>query len=151
MHDMGVVMKDSYNLIDFIKIYYLDSNIPMYLFEGGNCIFCMPEQTNLTYPPEKYTAELLDQEKRISYCTTKYGIFFCSLKIDHLKNGALIFGPVTNIPYTESDLQQLYRDYTVPNNDRTDFNSFLRQIPCLSMNSLLKNVCSLIIVSMKNY
>lgn len=55
--DMGVVMKDSYNLIDFIKIYYLDSNIPMYLFEGGNCIFCMPEQTNLTYPPEKYTAE----------------------------------------------------------------------------------------------
>ena len=106
MHDMGVVMKDSYNLIDFIKIYYLDSNIPMYLFEGGNCIFCMPEQTNLTYPPEKYTAELLDQEKRISYCTTKYGIFFCSLKIDHLKNGALIFGPATNIPYTESDLQQ---------------------------------------------
>ena len=49
---MGVVMKDSYNLIDFIKMYYLDSNIPMYLFEGGNCIFCMPEQTNLTYPPE---------------------------------------------------------------------------------------------------
>ena len=110
----------------------------MYLFEGGNCIFCMPEQTNLTYPPEKYTEELLDQGKRISYCTTKYGIFFCSLKVDHLKNGALIFGPVTNIPYTESDLQQLYRDYTVPNNDRTDFNSFLRQIPCLSMNSLLK-------------
>ena len=29
----GVVMKDSYNLIDFIKMYYLDSNIPMYLFE----------------------------------------------------------------------------------------------------------------------
>ena len=48
-------MKDSYNLIDFIKMYYLDSNIPMYLFEGGNCIFCMPKQTDLTYPPEKYT------------------------------------------------------------------------------------------------
>lgn len=134
----GVVMKDSYNLIDFIKMYYLDSNIPMYLFEGGNCIFCMPKQTDLTYPPEKYTEELLDSGKRISYCTTKYGIFFCSLKIDHLKNGALIFGPVTNIPYTESDLQQLYRDYTVPNSERRDFNSFLRQIPCLSMNSLLK-------------
>ena len=72
----GVVMKDSYNLIDFIKMYYLDSNIPMYLFEGGNCIFCMPKQTDLTYPPEKYTEELLDSGKRISYCTTKYGIFF---------------------------------------------------------------------------
>ena len=88
--------------------------------------------------PGQYTEELLDSGKRISYCTTKYGIFFCSLKIDHLKNGALIFGPVTNIPYTESDLQQLYRDYTVPNSERRDFNSFLRQIPCLSMNSLLK-------------
>lgn len=131
-------MKDTYNLIDFIKMYYLDSNIPMHLFEGNKCIFCMPEQTNLTYPPEKYTEELLDSGKRISYCTTKYGIFFCSLKIDHLENGTLIFGPVTNIPYTESDLQQLYRDYTVPNSERMDFNSFLRQIPCLSMHSLLK-------------
>lgn len=29
-------MKDSYNLIDFIKMYYLDSNIPMYLFSDNN-------------------------------------------------------------------------------------------------------------------
>ena len=131
-------MRDSYNLIDFIKMYYLDSNIPMYLFMGEKCTFCMPEQMNLTYPPEEYTEVLLNSENRISYCTTTYGIFFCSLKIDHLENGTLIFGPVTNIPYTESDLQQLYRDYTVPNNDRMDFNNFLRQIPCLSLNSLLK-------------
>ena len=131
-------MRDSYNLIDFIKMYYLDSNIPMYLFVGEKCTFCMPKQTDLTYPPEKYTEMLLASKNRISYCTTTYGIFFCSLKIDHLENGTLIFGPVTNIPYTESDLQQLYRDYTVPNNDRMDFNSFLRQIPCLSLNSLLK-------------
>ena len=132
------VMRDSYNLMDFIKMYYLDSNIPMYLFEGETCIFCMPEQTDLTYPPQKYIEELQNSEKRISYCTTKYGIFFCSLKVNDLKNRNLVFGPVTNVPYTESDLQQLYRDYTVPNNDRTTFNSFLRQIPCLSMNSLLK-------------
>ena len=131
-------MRDSYNLIDFIKMYYLDSNIPMYLFMGEKCTFCTPEQTNLTYPPKEYTEVLLNSENRISYCTTTYGIFFCSLKIDHLENGTLIFGPVTNIPYTESDLQQLYRDYTVPNNDRMDFNNFLRQIPCLSLNSLLK-------------
>ena len=131
-------MRDSYNLMDFIKMYYLDSNIPMYLFEGETCIFCMPEQTDLTYPPQKYIEELQNSEKRISYCTTKYGIFFCSLKVNDPKNRNLVFGPVTNVPYTESDLQQLYRDYTVPNNDRTTFNSFLRQIPCLSMNSLLK-------------
>lgn len=131
-------MRDSYNLMDFIKMYYLDSNIPMYLFEGESCIFCMPEQTDLTYPPKKYIETLLDSEKRISYCTTKYGIIFCSLKVAYPENGKLIFGPVTNIPYTESDLLQLYRDYTVPNHDRSDFNSFLHQIPCVSLNSLLK-------------
>ena len=64
-------MKDSYNLMDFIKMYYLDSS------------------------------------KRISYCTTEYGIFFSSLKVDHPENGTIVFGPLTNIPYTESDLQQL--------------------------------------------
>lgn len=131
-------MKDSYNLMDFIKMYYLDSNIPMYLFENDACVFCIPEQTELTYPPKKYIDHLLDSSKRISYCTTEYGIFFCSLKVDYPKNGTIVFGPLTNIPYTESDLQQLYRDYTVPNNDRTGFHRFLRQIPCLSMNSLLK-------------
>ena len=131
-------MRDSYNLIDFIKMYYLDSNIPMYLFVGEKCTFCMPEQGELTHPPMKYIENLLYSKKRISYCTTKYGIIFCSLKVDYYENGNLIFGPVTNIPYTESDLQQLYRDYTVPNDDRKDFNNFLHKIPCLSLNSLLK-------------
>ena len=131
-------MRDSYNLTDFIKMYYLDSNIPIYLFTGEKCIFCMPEQMELTYPPKKYIRNLMNSKKRILYFTTKYGTFFCSLKVDYPENGNLIFGPVTNIPYRESDLQQLYRDYTVTANDRMNFNSFLRQIPCLSMNSLLK-------------
>ena len=56
---------------------------------------------------KKYIDHLLDSSKRISYCTTEYGIFFCSLKVDYPKNGTIVFGPLTNIPYTESDLQQL--------------------------------------------
>ncbi|NSJ35826.1 helix-turn-helix domain-containing protein [Blautia obeum] len=131
-------MRDSYNLIDFIKMYYPDSNIPMYLFVGEKCTFCMPEQGELTHPPMKYIENLLYSKKRISYCTTKYGIIFCALRVDYPENGQLVFGPITNIPYTESDLQKLYKDYTVPNSDREDFNSFLHQIPCLSLNSLLK-------------
>ena len=66
--------------------------------------------------------------------------FFLFIEDRSSEKRSLIFGPVTNIPYTESDLQQLYRDYTVPNSERRDFNSFLRQIPCLSMNSLLKKM-----------
>ena len=131
-------MKDSYNLIDFIKMYYLDSNIPMYLFSDKKCLFCIPEQIDLTYPPEKYLQKLLISEKRISHYTTEYGVYFCSLKLDSMKNAFLIFGPVTNVPYTHSDLQQLYKDCTVPKDNFSGFNLFLRQIPCLSLTSLLK-------------
>ena len=51
-------MKKTYSLINLIKAYYLDSNIPMYLFSDEKCIFCMPEQNELTYPPFQYLQEL---------------------------------------------------------------------------------------------
>ena len=131
-------MKKNYSLINFIKAYYPDSNIPMYLFSDEKCIFCMPEQDELTYPPFQYLQELFSGSERITYCTTEYGIMFCSLRLNHCKNGYIIFGPVTTVPYSDSDLQRLYKDYMVSNDSRSDFNSFLRQIPCLSLSSLLK-------------
>lgn len=131
-------MKNPHNLIDFIKMYYMDSNIPIYLFSGEECIFCMPEQTELTYPPIKYLKELLSSTDRITYCLAEYGIAFCALKTDSPKNGLLVFGPVTGVPYADSELQNLYKDYTVPNNLRPEFNSFLKKIPCLPLTPLLK-------------
>lgn len=131
-------MKKTYSLINLIKAYYLDSNIPMYLFSDEKCIFCMPEQNELTYPPFQYLQELFSGSDRITHCTTEYGIMFCSLKVDSSENRHLVFGPVTTVPYSDSDLQHLYKDYMVSNDSRSDFNSFLRQIPCLSLSSLLK-------------
>ncbi len=131
-------MKKTYNLISFIKMYYLDSNLPMYLFSNGKCIFRMPEQTDLTSPPTRYLQTLFSSKERISHCTTEYGIFFCSLRLDYFENGFLVFGPVTDVPYSTSDLQHLYKDYTVPNINHADFDQFLRQIPCISLSSLLK-------------
>lgn len=98
----------------------------------------MPEQDELTYPPFQYLQELFSGSERITYCTTEYGIMFCSLRLNHCKNGYIIFGPVTTVPYSDSNLQRLYKDYMVSNDSRSDFNSFLRQIPCLSLSSLLK-------------
>ena len=131
-------MKKTYSLINLIKAYYLDANIPMYLFSDEKCIFCMPEQNELTYPPFQYLQELFSGSDRITHCTTEYGIMFCSLKVDSSENRHLVFGPVTTVPYSDSDLQHLYKDYMVSNDSRSDFNSFLRQIPCLSLSSLLK-------------
>lgn len=131
-------MKKNYSLINFMKTYYPDSNIPMYLFSDDKCSFCVPEQDELTYPPFQYLQELFSGSERITYCTTEYGIMFCSLRLNHWKNGYIVFGPVTTVPYSDSDLQRLYKDYMVSNDSRSDFNSFLRQIPCLSLSSLLK-------------
>ena len=131
-------MERTYSLINFMKAYYPDSNIPMYLFSDEKCIFCMPEQNELTYPPFQYLQELFSGSGRITHCTTEYGIMFCSLKVDSSENRHLVFGPVTTVPYSDSDLQHLYKDYMVSNDSRSDFNSFLRQIPCLSLSSLLK-------------
>ena len=131
-------MEKTHSLINFMKAYYPDSNIPMYLFSDEKCIFCMPEQNELTYPPFQYLQELFSGSERITYCTTEYGIMFCSLKVDSSENRHLVFGPVTTVPYSDSDLQHLYKDYMVSNDNRSDFNSFLRQIPCLSLSSLLK-------------
>ena len=51
-------MERTCSLIHFIETYYLDSNIPLYLFSDEKCIFCMPEQNELTYPPFQYLQEL---------------------------------------------------------------------------------------------
>ena len=131
-------MKKAHNLIDFIKMYYVDSNIPMYLYTGESCTFSMPEQDDLTYPPAKYLRELFTSGNRLSYIVSDYGSIFCALKIDAPKNNFLVFGPVTGVPYADSELQNLYRDYTVPNSLRQTFNHFLRKIPCISLASLLK-------------
>lgn len=64
-------MKKTHNLIDFIKMYYVDSNIPMYLYTGESCTFSMPEQDDLTYPPAKYLMELFTSGNRISYIVSE--------------------------------------------------------------------------------
>lgn len=44
-------MTSEYNIENFLKMYYIDSNIPMYLYEEGKCTSYAPEQTSLTFPP----------------------------------------------------------------------------------------------------
>ena len=131
-------MKKTDFLITFMRMYYPDSNIPVYLFSDETCIFCLPEQSPLTHPPVQYLHKLFSSRERISYHSTEYGIIFCSLKLNSSNNEHLIFGPVTEIPYTNSDLQHLYKDYTIPNEYHSEFQLFLQRIPCFSLTSLLR-------------
>ena len=69
-------MTSEYNIENFLKMYYIDSNIPMYLYEEGKCTSYAPEQTSLTFPAQKYIDMLDSKKETISYFTTKEGISY---------------------------------------------------------------------------
>lgn len=133
-------MKKNNNIHDFLEMYYPDSNIPAYLYENQVPVYCVPIQNGLTFPPKKYLDILFEKEERISCCPTDYGVFFGSIKLD--RNDAspdvrLIFGPVGNIPFTDADLHSIYSDYLISADAKESFNTFLRNIPEISLSSFL--------------
>lgn len=125
------------NLIDFIKMHYLDSNIPTYLYMNGSCSFCVPDYFSQFLPPQKYLTQLLNDTERVSVCSSDYGIFFFSLKLDGPSDTRLILGPTTTVPYTKTTLQPIYRDYVIPVSQQGNFNRFLSHIPYIAADAVL--------------
>ena len=115
-------MNLKYNMEDFLKMYYFDHNIPMYIYADHTFDTCVPQQTSLTFPPQKYVDILISKSDRISYCATTYGIYFGCLRLDFDITKYLIIGPVSNVPYSKETLHNMYRDYVVSNENREEFN-----------------------------
>lgn len=130
-------MKTRYNIQDFLEMYYLDSNIPAYLYQKDTPVFCVPEQTGLTYPPGKYLEILMEKNTRISYCSTEYGIYYGALRLGDGTDYRLIFGPLGNIPFSDMDLRKMYADYLVSEEHREAFRDFLGKIPQISLTSFI--------------
>ena len=127
------------SLNNFLKMLYLDSNIPSYLYHVSEqrFIHTEPEQSSLTYPPEKYLSRLLEHSGHISYVATEYGSYFGCLAADNNPNIRFIFGPVALSPYSKSEFHQMYIDYVVPQELRLEFSDFFLRIPQFSLNSFL--------------
>ena len=113
-----------YDLQTFCKLYCLDAKLPIYLYKNKQPHFSTPDQESFTWPPEKYASLLLNSNTSVSYCSSDYGVFFGSIQKEH-SDWHLIIGPVSAISYTDSDMHQLYRDYFVPYEKRSEFHSFL--------------------------
>ena len=133
----GNDMNQKYNIQGFLEMYYADSNIPTYLYKQGTPVFCVPSQTELTFPPKKYLDILMEKQERISYCSTEYGIYYGCIRIDYYPESRLIFGPLGNIPFSDADLRKIYDDYLVSEEQRNDFREFLGKIPQISLASFL--------------
>lgn len=119
-------MLEDKKLQDFLELFYQDSNIPAYLYREDQMIYAVPAQTNLTYPPLRYY-EILSMgnhwssDSAISYCSTSYGIYYGSIHLKKDDHMLIIFGPVNNIPYSDADLHQMYKDYVVSVTEQAEF------------------------------
>lgn len=134
-------MNSEYNIQIFLTMFYQDSNIPVYIYEKENLQFAWPEQTELTYPPPKYIDFFLQKNsERISYTATEYGAFFACLTLNYDSDCRLIFGPISEIPYSDSELRQIYEEYVISVDNRKEFQDFLWQSPQITLNALLRKV-----------
>lgn len=135
-------MSPTRSLNNFLKMLYPDCNIPSYLyrFSEQRVIYTEPEQSPLTYPPEKYLSSLMDSfghTGHIAYLSTEYGSYFGCVSADADPDLRLIFGPVTLTPYSDTELHQMYIDYVVPQGSRREFSDFFQRVPQFSLNSFL--------------
>lgn len=133
-------MKQEYNMEDFLNMYYIDHNIPMYIYTDHNFDTSVPQQTPLTFPPQKYIDILISKPDRISYCATDYGVYFGCLRLDFDITKYLIIGPVSNVPYSKDTLLNMYRDYVISSKNKEEFHEFLKRIPHISRVSLISKL-----------
>ncbi len=132
-------MDSVYSLENFLKMLYMDTHIPSYIFNCREYLvtYAQPEQSALTYPPEKYISRLLQSKDRIAYLSTEYGVYYGRLNVSFDHERRLLFGPVSLTPYSDHELHQMYMDYVVPQEERVIFSEFFQKIPPLPLNGFL--------------
>ena len=128
-----------YQFHTFCRLYHQDTRLPIYLYENGILQSSFPEQTALTWPPEKYARMLMESDASVSFCASDYGIYFGSVS-QKKWNYHLILGPVSAIPYSEADLHRLYADYSVPMEKHRQFRTFVDTIEKLPLNPFLEKL-----------
>lgn len=129
-----------YHMEDFVKMLYLDSNIPCYLYLDEQLQLAIPTTEEFTLLPSSFREILSMNEDTISYYLTDYGVSFACVKITARKGWRLFFGPVSPVPLSESELHHLYSDYVVPVDSRKAFLDFIGKIPQLSLAPLLQKL-----------
>lgn len=122
----------------FLKLLYLDTNIPSYLYKEDTLLSSNPKQTELTLPPKQYLEKLFDTTAHINYCSTDYGIYYGCVQTD--SHFYLVFGPVSNVPFSDTELHKLYIDYVVSQDEHEIFHEFLRFIPQITLSVFLKKL-----------
>lgn len=128
------------DLKTFCRLQYQDCALPIYFYQSNELVFALPDQTSDTHPPLDCLQKLPNNAKTVSYYSTGYGIYFGALHLNSLDDGLLVFGPVSNIPYSDTMLRHMYADYVILPENKTAFQNFFQICPQMSLNALLQKL-----------
>lgn len=127
-------MKDIELFCDYL---YRDSLIPIYLYEKNNLISAYPNQPKITHPPQFYLDLLWQKDSPLNFTMTNFYSFFGCIRYKENPEINLVFGPVSNVPYTRETLRILYREYFIATDDRDEFETFFHNISTMTLTSFL--------------
>lgn len=122
---------------DFCQLNYLDSGIPVYIYQNNILLQAFPEQSACTYPPKHYIEEFAEMTDDIAHLSTPYGAYFVAVKPKDQTELRVVLGPANYIPFADADFHTMYADYVVVQEDRKDFKHFFQLIPPIALNGLL--------------
>lgn len=125
------------NIEHFCNYLYRDSLIPIYLYEKNDLISAYPNQRKITHPPQSYLNLLWQKNSPLNFTMTNFYSFFGCIQYKENPEITLVFGPVSNVPYTRETLRILYREYFIATNDRDEFETFFHNISTMTLTSFL--------------
>ncbi|RRD94032.1 AraC family transcriptional regulator [Clostridiales bacterium COT073_COT-073] len=122
---------------DFCQLSYLDSGIPVYIYQKEKLLQAFPKQSPCTYPPKQYIVEFTNMTDTIAHISTPYGACFVAVKPKYFPELRIILGPTNYIPFNDADFHSMYSDYVVVQEERINFKTFFQLIPSINLTGLL--------------
>lgn len=115
-------------LTTFCNTFFHACFIPIYIYRDGMVTECFPEQESFTFPTEECLNVLEKSQQTLSYYMTSYHSLYGYIRLDKTL-GSVILGPVNYLPYTNSQLYHMRKEFHVPTGKSAEFNSFFQNIP----------------------
>lgn len=122
---------------DFCYLNYLDSGIPVYIYQNNLLIEALPAQSACTWPPKHYIQQLVDMPDTIAHISTPYGVYFAAVKSKDLPELFIVLGPTYYIPFTDTVFHAMFSDYVVVQQDGEEFKKFFQLVPPTALKGLI--------------
>ena len=126
-------MKD---IKEYIRHLYTFTYIPVYCYSGNDLTDFIPESAGTYLPPQKYVNNFLPCNNSISYLLTSFYCFYGCIKQKGTDTFFLI-GPISSIPYTDSIINSMRREFFITEKNLSAFSGYLKTIPIKTLNDFI--------------